>query len=106
MEIGVVFEIILCFASVALTFLSYYFSIKNKIRKISEDAINCAEELNMIGEEKMKIAIENVRSAIPYAVRKFFSDEFIRRILQDVFDKMKSFAEKQVLREKKDGGDA
>lgn len=106
MEIDVVFEIILCLASVALTFLSYYFSVKSKIRKMSEDAINCAEELNRIGEEKMKIAVENIRNAIPTAMRPLFSDEFIKRIVQDVFDKMKSFAEKRALKVEKDGVDA
>lgn len=99
-----VVEIVLCMLSIILTFFSYYLFIKNKIRQSAEDAVNNAEELDKIGKEKMKIAVAQVRNVIPISLKPFFSEELIEQIIQEIFDKMKCFAEKQVEKEKNDGG--
>ena len=98
-----VVEIVLCMLSIILTFFSYYLFIKNQIRQTAEDAINNAEELDKIGKEKMKIAVAQVRNVIPIALKPFFGEELIEQIIQEIFDKMKCFAEKQVEKEKNDG---
>lgn len=81
--------------TVGVTFLSYYLSIKNKIQAAAEDAINTAEELDKIGEEKMAIAVEQVYDLIPAAVKPFLSKATIQTLIQATFDKMEEYALKQ-----------
>lgn len=89
-------DILLVIAGVAITLLSYYLNVRRKIREAAEGAINAAEELNKIGEEKMQIAIEQIYVAIPIVAKPFISKTLIREILQEVFDNMEKYAKKQM----------
>jgi hypothetical protein len=66
--------------------LSYYYSIKESIRNAAEGAINAAENLDKIGEEKMAIAVEQVYGLIPAVAKPFFSKPTIQTMIQLVFD--------------------
>lgn len=77
------------------TFLSYYLSIKAKVQEAAEDAINTAEELDKIGEEKMAIAVDQVYDLIPAAVKPFLSKATIEILVQATFDRMEEYALKQ-----------
>ena len=77
------------------TFLSYYLSIKAKIQEAAEDAINTAEELDKIGEEKMEIAVDQVYDLIPAAVKPFLSKATVQVLIQATFDRMEEYALKQ-----------
>ena len=77
------------------TFLSYYLSIKSKIQEAAEDAINTAEELDKIGEEKMAIAVDQVYDLIPAAIKPFLSKATIEILVQATFDRMEEYALKQ-----------
>ena len=90
-----IFEIFCTILSVIVILISYYLSIKNKINSIAGDAINKAEDLSDIGEEKMKIVVAQVKTIIPPILRGAFNDEFLEQIVQELFDKMKKFAEKR-----------
>lgn len=91
-----VLEIVLGVVAIAVTFLSYYLSIKNTIRKHIGDAINSAEETDKIGAEKMAIAVEQVYSLVPPILKSVFTKEVLSGLIQEVFDKMQEFAQKQV----------
>lgn len=82
--------------SLAATFLSYYYSIKESIRNAAESAINSVENLDKIGEEKMAIAVEQVYGLIPAVAKPFFSKSTIQVMIQLVFDQMEEYAKKQV----------
>lgn len=90
-----IFEILCTILSVAVILISYYLSVKNKINSIAGDAINKAEDLSDIGEEKMKMVVAQVKTIIPPILRGAFNDEFLKQIVQELFDKMKEFAEKR-----------
>lgn len=77
------------------TFISYYYSIKKSIRDAAEGAINAAEDLDKIGEEKMAIAVEQVYGLIPAVAKPFFSKPTIQVMIQLVFDQMEEYAKKQ-----------
>lgn len=81
--------------ALAATFLSYYYSVKEAIRNAAEGAINAAEDLDKIGEEKMAIAVEQVYSLIPAVAKPFFSKATIQVMIQMVFDQMEEYAMKQ-----------
>lgn len=87
--------------AVGVTLFSYYLAIKNKIEEAAKDAINAAEDLDKIGAEKMQIAVEQVYAVIPTIIKPVFPKDFIEQIIQEVFDKMTEFAEKQVAKEQK-----
>lgn len=91
--------------AIGVTLFSYYLAIKNKIEQAAKDAINAAEDLDKIGAEKMEIAVEQVCAVIPAIVKPVFPKEFIKQIIQEVFDKMTEFAEKQVAKEQKKNAD-
>lgn len=82
--------------SLAATLLSYYFAIKNSLRDAAESAINSAEELDKIGEEKMALAVEQVYALVPDIAKPFFSKATIQVMVQLVFDQMEEYAKKQV----------
>jgi hypothetical protein len=90
-----IWEIFCTILSVAVILISYYLSVKNKINSIAGDAINKAEDLSDIGEEKMKMVVAQVKTIIPPILRMAFNDEFLEQIVQELFDKMKKFAEKR-----------
>jgi hypothetical protein len=91
--------------AIGVTFFSYYLAIRNKIEQAAKDAINIAEDLDKIGAEKMQIAVEQVYAVIPAIVKPVFPKDFIEQIIQEVFDKMTEFAEKQVAKEQKKNAD-
>lgn len=94
-------NIVLGILAVIVTFMSYYFAIKSKIEKAAGNTINFVEDVDAIGEEKMKIAVEQIYSIVPAVVKPIFNRTFIEQITQEVFDKMAEFAKKQVNKEKK-----
>lgn len=91
--------------AIGVTLFSYYLAIKNKIEEAAKDAINIAEDCDKIGKEKMEIAVEQVYAVIPAIVKPVFPKDFIEQIIQEVFDKMTEFAEKQVAKEQKKNGE-
>ena len=91
--------------AIGVTLFSYYLAIKNKIEEAAKDAINAAEDFDKIGAEKMQIAVEQVYAVIPDIVKPVFPEDFIEQIVQEVFDKMTEFAEKQVAKEQKKNAD-
>lgn len=91
--------------AIGVTLFSYYLAVKNKIEQAAKDAINIAEDCDKIGKEKMEIAVEQVYAVIPAIVKPVFPKDFIEQIIQEVFDKMTEFAEKQVAKEQKKNAD-
>jgi hypothetical protein len=91
--------------AIGVTLFSYYLAIRNKIEQAAKDAINAAEDLDKIGAEKMQVAVEQVYAIIPAIVKPVFPKDFIEQIIQEVFDKMIEFAEKQVAKEQKKDGE-
>lgn len=95
MDITMILTIVFGVVAVVVTFLSYYFKIKSKIQSAAEDAINMAEELDKIGEEKLLIAVEQVYGLIPAVTKPFISKEVVKGLVQITFDKMEEYALKQ-----------
>lgn len=94
------FEIICSIVTPLLTFaaviVSYYFMLKKKIEEVALDAINSAEDLDVIGAEKFKEAVAIVQEAIPVAWRMMFPQPVIEAVVQMIFDKVQEFAKKQI----------
>ena len=86
------------FAIVAVVgvFLSYYFHVKAKIYAETESAVNNAEQDDKTATEKMSLAVEQIYSIIPVALKPFFTKAVIQGIVQAAFDKIEEYAEKQL----------
>lgn len=95
-----ILEIVLGALTVVLIFINYYFSVKSSLQKSAGDAINNAENCDLAGKEKMKVAVSQISKLVPTVLKPFFTDEVIETIVQGAFDKMQEFAKKQV---EKDG---
>jgi hypothetical protein len=75
--------------------LSLYFNVKSKILDAANSAVNTAEDSDKVKEEKMALAISEVKKLIPAAARPFFTDRMIETIIQKAFDGIEAYAEKQ-----------
>ena len=91
-----ILSIVMTVLTVVVTVISYYLSVKKLIQEEALKAINIAEELDLIGEEKMAVAVESVYSVLPAPAKAFISKAMIQVTVQAVFDQVKEFAEKQV----------
>lgn len=91
-----VLNIILAVLSVALLLVSAWIGIKKKIQLEAENAINDAEDTDLVGAEKMEQAIDNVLAALPKVALTFVSRDAVRNVIQVVFDGMEKYARKQV----------
>jgi hypothetical protein len=90
-----IFEIILGIFSVLLVFLSYYISVRQTLQEKVGDAINEAEKTDLIGEEKMAYAVEQIYQLVPTMFKPILTKPVIEGIVQQLFDKMQDFAKKQ-----------
>jgi hypothetical protein len=88
-------EIILGIFSVLLVFLSYYISVRQTLQEKVGDAINEAEKTDLIGEEKMAYAVEQIYQLVPTMFKPILTKPVIEGIVQQLFDKMQDFAKKQ-----------
>jgi hypothetical protein len=91
-----VVEIILSILAVGGLLGTYYLHARVKIREAIEGAINAAEELELIGAEKMKMAVKIVSDIVPVGLKPFLTDKVLEALIQGVFDAMEEFARKQV----------
>lgn len=78
MTINTILTILFGLLSAGSIFLSYYFNIKAKLQEAAEDAINIAEELDMIGTEKLNAATEQVYILVPTALKPFLNKELVK----------------------------
>lgn len=99
-----IFEIMITILFLVWVCLNAYFSAREKIKEYAQVAINYAEDFEKNGEEKMKIAIAQAKDIIPRIIRFAFSDDKIRMIIQQVFDKMEEYAVKQLNKKGNIGG--
>ena len=81
--------------TIIVTIYSYYLAIRKKVEACALDAINEAEELEAVGKEKMRAAVDTVYSIVPLVAKPFLSKELIEVIIQSIFDKVEEYAKKQ-----------
>lgn len=77
-------------------FIGYYMYIKRVIESRVPDAINGAEDTQMAGAEKFEEAVDTVYAVIPVVIRPFITRTLVETLVQEVFDKMEAYAEKQL----------
>ena len=81
--------------SVAAILISCMSSIKANLIKMSATYICTAEECKTIsGAQKMKMVVCWMKSITPRLFRVVFTEEVLEKIAQNVFDDMRSYAEK------------
>lgn len=82
--------------TIIATIIGYYEHIKKKLEQEALNAINKAEETDKVGTEKMQDAIKMIYDMIPAVARPFISEKIIERVVQNVFDKVEEYAQKQL----------
>ncbi len=90
-----VLDIILGVVSLVAIFISYYFHVKGLLNDAASGVIDDVEQPGFTGEEKFKMACEQLKALIPMAMKPFISDKLIEMIVQGTFDSIESFAKKQ-----------
>lgn len=95
METSKIISIGLGVLTVVVAIVSYWLYIMGKIKNAAVDAVNSAESFDAVGEEKMNIAVQQIYQIIPAILKPIITTEFLRQIIQPIFEKMKQYAEKK-----------
>ena len=95
MSFNGILNIILVVLGVIITFVTYYFKIKNKLQDAVNGSINDAEQEGVSGEDKMNQVVNDLYSLVPIAYRTIFTKDFIQKLVQKAFDKIEEYAKKQ-----------
>lgn len=90
-----ILNIVLVVLGVVITFVTYYFKVKNKLQDAVNGSINNAEQEGVSGEDKMNQVVNDLYSLVPVAYKGIFNKEFIRKLVQKAFDKIEEYANKQ-----------
>ena len=96
MDFNEILNIVLVVLGVVITFVTYYFKVKNKLQDAVNGSINNAEQEGVSGEDKMNQVVNDLYSLVPIAYKGIFNKEFIQKLVQKAFDKIEEYAEKQV----------
>ena len=93
-------DIILNIIYLTVTFLglcfSYYFKVKTTLSEQINKAINDAEDLDVIGAEKLEAATNQVMEYVPAVVKPFLPRNVVKQLIQNSFDVIEAYAKKQV----------
>ena len=95
MDFNEILNIVLVLIGVLITFVTYYFKVKNKLQDAVNGSINNAEQEGVSGEDKMNQVVNDLYSLVPIAYKGIFNKEFIRKLVQKAFDKIEEYANKQ-----------
>ena len=90
-----ILNIVLVVLGVVITFVTYYFKVKNKLQDAVNGSINNAEQEGVSGEDKMNQVVNDLYSLVPIAYKGIFNKEFIQKLVQKAFDKIEEYANKQ-----------
>ena len=96
MDFNELLNIVLVLIGVVITFVTYYFKVKNKLQDAVNGSINNAEQEGVSGEDKMNQVVNDLYSLVPIAYKGIFNKEFIQKLVQKAFDKIEEYANKQV----------
>ena len=95
MDFNEILNIVLVVLGVVITFVTYYFKVKNKLQDAVNGSINNAEQEGISGEDKMNQVVNDLYSLVPIAYKGIFNKEFIQKLVQKAFDKIEEYANKQ-----------
>ena len=95
MDFNEILNIVLVLIGVVITFVTYYFKVKNKLQDAVNGSINNAEQKGVSGEDKMNQVVNDLYSLVPIAYKGIFNKEFIQKLVQKAFDKIEEYANKQ-----------
>lgn len=95
MDFNEILNIVLVVLGVVITFVTYYFKVKNKLQDAVNGSINNAEQEGVSGEDKMNQVVNDLYSLVPIGYKGIFNKEFIRKLVQKAFDKIEEYANKQ-----------
>ena len=95
MDFNEILNIVLVLLGVVITFVTYYFKVKNKLQDAVNGSINNAEQEGVSGEDKMNQVVNDLYSLVPIAYKGIFNKEFIQKLVQKAFDKIEEYANKQ-----------
>lgn len=95
MDFNEILNIVLVLIGVVITFVTYYFKVKNKLQDAVNGSINNAEQEGVSGEDKMNQVVNDLYSLVPIAYKGIFNKEFIQKLVQKAFDKIEEYANKQ-----------
>lgn len=95
MDFNEILNIVLVILGVVITFVTYYFKVKNKLQDAVNGSINNAEQEGVSGEDKMNQVVNDLYSLVPIAYKGIFNKEFIQKLVQKAFDKIEEYANKQ-----------
>ena len=96
MNLEAVIAVIIAIASMIGAFVSYYFYIRGRVYKSASEAIDGAESTLIDGKEKFEFAVEQLMSLIPLLLKPFIRRAWVERLVQFAFNKIESYAKKQI----------
>lgn len=96
MTLQIILTVVFAILTIVGSLVSYYFYIKNKITEQVAAGIDSAEIDGAKGEEKKAEVVAQLQKLIPTILKPFISTSMLDALVQMVFDKIESYAKKQV----------
>ena len=100
MNLEAVIAIIIGVLSLMGTFVSYYFYIRGQVCKSVNEVIDGAESVFEYGAEKFEFAVDRLMILVPRMLSPFIRRSWVERLVQFAFDKIESYAKKQIAKKK------
>lgn len=93
----IILNIVLAVISIALAGVTYYLDVKKKILEQVNGEIDKTEDAGEVGAAKMAYVVDSIyNNIVPKILRPILTKKAIEKIAQAAFDKIESYAKKQV----------
>lgn len=96
MSVTDILTIVFGILSVAVSILAYYFQVKSTLTKKVNGLINDEEDTKNIGEAKKAEVVEQLYALVPIMFKGVFNKQFLGLLVQEAFDKIEEYAQKQI----------
>lgn len=99
MEMTIILGVIQVVLYILLGGLAIWFKTNSKLNKVVDSLIDKAEEEFTgfkQGNEKFETVVNWIYELIPAVIKPFFPQVFVERLVQNAFDQITSFAQKQL----------
>lgn len=95
MELETIISIITSVLTIISAIVGYYFKVKAMVTEKASEFIDNAESIEELGEDKMRLVVNELYLLIPSAYKLIFTRDRLEKIVQTIFDCIESYASKQ-----------
>lgn len=88
--------VVLCIVGFIMSYLGFKNTFFTQITAFITEAELMYQNTEKAGKDKMAYVVKKVRDMLPPVFRPFFTDEWIEKLVQQIFDSIKEFVATQL----------